>query len=374
MNRPASFNFAEHQRRARRQTMLLVAAFLAITLVIAAAIGVLAGVMLAAGDQAGATQQQTTAPGPESMSPASLLQAMDYEVAVIAGLLVLGVILLAAGIRSLMLGSDGANVAKSLGGKEVTRDSTNPSHRRYFNVVEEIAIAANQPMPRVFVIKHEQGINAFAAGLRPETAAIGMTHGALASLDRDELTGVVAHEFAHISNGDMRLNLRLMAMIFGLVALYVAGRMAMRATLLRGNRDQRAAMAGMAIGLALIVLGGLGMFAGRLLQAGVSRRREYLADATGAQFTRNPEALARALKKIGALQRGERLGNPHGEEVRHMLFADGLSLNAAGLTATHPPLVRRIQALDPAFDPETDPVWSMSQRDMMKQARAGLPR
>lgn len=370
MNRPASFNFAEHQQRARRQTALLVAAFLAITVLIAAAIGVLAGVMLAAEAGTSASQPQGAAVEPASAS--AMLQAMDYQVALIAGLAVFGVILLAAGIRSMMLGADGANVARSLGGKEITRDSSNPGHRRYFNVVEEMAIAANLPMPRVFVIKHEQGINAFAAGLRPETAAIGMTHGALASLDRDELTGVVAHEFAHIANGDMRLNLRMMAMIFGLVALYVAGRMAMRATMLRGNRDQREAMAGMAIGLALIVLGGLGMFAGRLLQAGISRRREYLADATGAQFTRNPEALARALKKIGALQRGERLGNPHGEEVRHMLFADGLSLNAAGLTATHPPLVRRIRALDPAFDPETDPVWRMSRRDMMKQVRAGL--
>lgn len=366
MSRPASFNFAEHQRQARRQTALLVALFLLITLLIAAAVGGLAGVMLAGGPEAAVAGEQQPRPS------GNLLEQMDWQVAATAGGLVLGVILLAAGIRGLMLGSDGANVARSLGGKEVTRDSTNPSHRRYFNVVEEMAIAASLPMPKVFVIKHEQGINAFAAGLRPETAAIGMTHGALATLDRDELTGVVAHEFAHIANGDMRLNLRLMAMIFGLVALYVAGRMAMRATMLRGNRDQREAMAGMAIGLALIVLGGLGILAGRLLQAGISRRREYLADATGAQFTRNPEALARALKKIGALQRREELGNPHGEEVRHMLFADGVSLNAAGLTATHPPLVRRIQALDPAFDPETDPVWRMSQRDMMQQVRAGL--
>ena len=372
MTDSAFFNFAEAQARARRHTIVLVALFVALATAIAAAVGALAGLLLG-----GAGEH--TAPGPRGEtqvqpSGEALLTQFDAGTALMAGLAVLGVILITAAVRGLMLGGDGANVARSMGGTEITRDSTNATHRRLYNVVEEMAIASSLPIPKVFVIKHEQGINAFAAGNSPDNAAIGMTHGALASLNRQELKGVVAHEFAHIANGDMRLNLRLMAMIFGLVALTVAGRMAMRSVLITagGRRDQRAVMVAMAVGIALLILGALGVVAGRMLQAAVSRRREYLADATAVEFTRNPEGLASALKKIGALQQAERMNNAHGEEVRHMLFAEAVARRSPGLLATHPALVDRIRALEPQFNPETDQVWRMPQKEMIRESRAEL--
>ncbi|SEP03952.1 M48 family metallopeptidase [Aquisalimonas asiatica] len=364
------FNFAEAQASARRRTMVLVALFLLLTLLIAVAVGALGGLLLGGAEEEWAQQQQ--AAGPEA-GDRSLLERFDPAAAMAVGLGVMGIILITAAVRGALLGGDGARVAQSMGGTEVTRDTTNPAKRQLYNVVEEMAIAANLPMPRVFVIKHEQGINAFAAGNSPETAAIGMTHGALATLNRQELKGVVAHEFAHIANGDMRLNLRVMAMIFGLVALSVAGRMAMRSVFIGGGRrDQRVVMAAMAIGAALLVLGALGVLAGRMLQAAISRRREYLADATAVEFTREPEGLANALKKIGALQEAEHLNNAHGEEVRHMLFAEAVSRRSPGLMATHPPLVERIRALDPAFNPDDDPVWRKPQKEMMRERRREL--
>lgn len=346
------FNFAEHQQRARRHTLVLAAAFVLITAAIAAITGLVVGTLLGG-------------EGPD--------RGLDINAALAVALMVLAIILLTAVVRGAMLGGDGARVAQSLGGTEVTRDSRNPAQRRLYNVVEEIAIAAGLPVPRVFVIKHEAGINAFAAGNSPETAAIGITHGALSSLNRRELTAVIAHEFAHIANGDMRLNVRLMAMIFGLVALSVAGRMLMQSMMFRGRRrDQRAVLVAMVISVTLMVLGALGILAGRVLQAAISRRRESLADATAVEFTREPLALANALKKIGALQKREQLNNAHGEEVRHMLFAEAVSRFSPGLLATHPPLVERIRAIQPDFDPETDPVWRQPQKEMIRDSRKEL--
>ncbi len=251
------FNFAEHQQQARRHTLVLAAAFVLITAAIAAITGLVVGAILGGG-------------GPDG--------GLDLNAALMVALVVLAVILLTAVVRGMMLGGDGARVARSLGGTEVTRDSRNRAQRRLHNVVEEIAIAAGLPVPRVFVIKHEPGINAFAAGNSPETAAIGITHGALSSLNRRELTAVIAHEFAHIANGDMRLNIRLMAMIFGLVALSVAGRMLMQGMMFRGRRrDQRAVLVAMAVSVTLMVLGALGSgpgaAGGHLPPAGVPRRR-----------------------------------------------------------------------------------------------------
>ncbi|WP_290652671.1 M48 family metallopeptidase [Aquisalimonas sp.] len=366
------FNFAEAQAQARRRTAVLVGLFLLLTLAIAAVTGAIGGLLFggAEGQMARMDQQrEATAPAADS-----LLEQFDPAAAMAVGVGVMGIILITAAVRGLMLGGDGAKVAKSMHGTEVTRDTQNPAKRQLYNVVEEMAIAASLPVPRVFVIKHEQGINAFAAGNSPETAAIGITHGALSALNRRELKGVVAHEFAHIANGDMRLNLRLMTMIFGLVALSVAGRMAMRSVFLTGGgrRDQRVVMAAMAIGVVLLILGALGVLAGRMLQAAISRRREYLADATAVQFTREPEGLANALKKIGALQQAERLNNAHGEEVRHMLFAEAVAKRAPGLLATHPPLVERIRALEPGFNPKEDPIWRKPQKEMIRESRQEL--
>lgn len=360
--RPArSFNFREQQQRSRNATILLVIAFMVMITLIGGAVGAIAAMVLAA----------------EAQGAEFIGSAFDPLVflAVAGGVIV--VIALVALFRIATLGGDGAKVAKALGGTEITEDSTNPYHRRYFNVVEEMTIAAGLPRPRIFVIKHENGINAFAAGSRPDKAAIGMTHGALARLNREEIAGVVAHEMAHIANADTRLNTRLMGMVFGLVALYTTGRVVLRSmTLSRhrggggGNRNSGGLPVMIAIAIALLVLGAIGVFGGRVLQAMVSRRREYLADATAVQFTRNPSGIANALKKIGATPIGARVANGHAEEARHMFFASLNTPMFGGLLATHPPLIARIRALEPDFDPERDRIWNADEKAIMRDARA----
>ncbi|MCA8933926.1 MAG: M48 family metalloprotease, partial [Rhodospirillaceae bacterium] len=239
--------------------------------------------------------------------------------------------------------------------------------KRYFNIVEEMAIASAMPRPAAFVMRGEDGINAFAAGSDPERAAVAVTRGALTRLSREELTGVVAHEFSHIANRDSRLNMRLMGMVFGLMALWVAGRTMLQAFRFTGRRSGgrsrgnggKAIAIVMIVAVTLAVFGFLGMMAGRLLQSAVSRRREYLADATAVQLTRDPVGLSAALKRIGSESHGSRVVNAHAVEARHMYFANasGSISSFGGVLATHPPLIRRITALDPQFDPATDPIW-----------------
>lgn len=350
-----AFDFRAAQESARRATTLLVLGFTAMVLAIAAAIGVLGAAAL--------ESEAVAARGLAAVDPATVL---GIAAAAVAGILAVAL------IRGAMLGRDGAKVALTLGGVEVTEDTANPYQRRYLNVVHEMAIAAGMPPPRAFVIKNEKGINAFAAGGDPTRAAVGVTHGALAKLNREELSGVIAHEIAHIAHRDTLLNTRLMAMVFGLVVLFWMGRALMRTFIfMPRRRDNRTMLPVMALAVALIVLGALGVLGGRILQSAVSRRREALADAGGVQFTRNPRGLANALKKIGASADGSRIGNAHAEEARHMFFAEAAG-GLAGLFATHPPLVARIRALDPAFDPESDPIWRMDDKAILREARAEL--
>src|SRR5205085_2001576 len=209
------------------------------------------------------------------------------------------------------------------------------------NVVEEMAIASGVPVPQVYVMDGEPGINAFAAGHSASDAAISVTHGAMTMLTRDELQGVIAHEFSHLLNGDMKLNLRLMGLIFGILCLTVIGRILIRT---RGRKNPLPLL-----GLALIIVGWVGVLFGRLIQAAVSRQREFLADASAVQFTRNPSGLAGALKKIGGIAEGSALQSHRAEEASHFFFANGLKSGFFGF-ATHPPLIERIRALDPSFD------------------------
>lgn len=352
----SSFDFQAHQRQARRTSAMLVLAFVVMAAAISLAIGVAAALVLS-------PEAPDAAPG-----------ALRLDAGTVAGAagVVLAVILGTALVRVASFGGDGAKVARALGAEEVTADSRNPYQQRYLNVVEEMAIAAGLPRPRTFVIKHEQGINAFAAGDDPTRAAIGVTHGALAKLDREELAGVLAHEMAHVANRDTRLNVRLMGMVFGLVALYVVGRGVMRSFMfMPRRRGGRTAAPAFALGLALVVLGFLGLIGGRILQSAVSRRRESLADASGVEFTRNPAGLARALKKIGATAAGSRVNNAHAEEARHMFFANAMA-TFGGLFATHPPLVERIRALEPHFDPATDPIWAKDDKALVRETRRAL--
>ena len=205
-----------------------------------------------------------------------------------------------------------------------------------------MAIASGVPVPKIYVLDDEKGINAFAAGHAPSDAAIGVTRGCMTLLNRDELQGVIGHEFSHILNGDMRLNLRLMGVIFGILCLAVIGRVLIYS---RGGRDRNPLML---LGLALIVIGAIGVFFGRLIQAALSRQREFLADASSVQFTRNPAGLSGALQKIGGA--GSQVESAHAGEASHMFFGNGLGKPFLGALATHPPLDERIRAIDPGWD------------------------
>jgi len=261
---------------------------------------------------------------------------------------------LASLFRTASLRGGGGKVAIELGGVLVPQGSTDPQLRRLRNVVEEIAIASGVPVPEIYVLPQEQGINAFAAGWSPTDAAVAVTQGSLDRLNRDELQGVIAHEFSHVLNGDMRLNIRLIGLLFGILFLTVMGRTLLQVGFFSGGgRSRDGEKSGgnplPLIGLAMVFAGLIGVFAGRIIQASVSRQREYLADASAVQFTRQTSGLAGALKKIAGLPVGSKIRNPREEEVGHMLFGSGRGLS--GLFATHPPLADRIKVLEPSFDP-----------------------
>jgi Zn-dependent protease with chaperone function len=276
------------------------------------------------------------------------LSALDYardnpQQVALCTLLVMGVLGLASLYKSMELRGGGGVVARSLGGVPVTGDTTDLKRKRLLNIVEEMAIASGVPMPEVYVLEQEPGINAFAAGHTPANAAVTVTQGALDRLSRDELQGVIGHEFSHVLNGDMRLNVQLMGWIFGLFVIGLIGRMILQVS----PRNRRNSGGLVALGFAVMVLGYIGLMAGRILQAAVARQRERLADASGVQFTRNPQGLKGALVKIAALPAGSTLVAADAEQAAHMFFADGLSR----VFATHPPILERIRELDPHFDP-----------------------
>ena len=248
--------------------------------------------------------------------------------------------------RIMSLSDGGKSVAESVGAVPVPPDTTDPKRREVRNVSEEVAIADGVPVPDIYVMADEPGINAFAAGYSASDAAVCVTQGCLDHLSRDELQGVIAHEFSHVLNGDMRLNIRLMGLLFGILVLAIVGR---RVIWFGGGRSSRRDGGGQVwmIGLALIVVGYIGYFFGRLIQAAVARSRESLADASAVQFTRQTDGIAGALKKIAILSEGSRLQAANKQEVAHMLFGEAGSYSA--LFATHPPLLQRIQALEPGF-------------------------
>jgi len=268
-------------------------------------------------------------------------------------LLVAALTLLAIAAGSLfkmaLLRDGGEVVARQLGGEPISPDTEDPAERRLLNVVEEMAIAAGTPVPTVYLLEREPGINAFAAGRSSDDAVIGVTDGCLRLLDRDQLQGVIAHEFSHVLNGDMRLNLRLIGWLYGILVLSLIGR-----TLLHGGRlpgtERRRIGGSFLFGAALVALGWLGVFFGRLIQSAVSRQREYLADASAVQFTRNPDGVAGALRKIGGLSRGSRLRTSGAQEAAHLFFGDAVKSGFFGWLSTHPPLDERIRRIDPSFD------------------------
>lgn len=249
--------------------------------------------------------------------------------------------------RHMLLRKGGGAVAVSLGGTLVPADTQAPDLRRLRSVVEEMAIAAGTSIPQIFVLEDEPRINAFAAGFGGADAAIAVTRGALERLNRVELQGVVAHELGHILNGDIRLNLRLVGMLFGIVMFGMVGRHLM--TVRARRSDGRAVVGVVLLGMILWVIGSIGQLCARLIKAGISRQREFLADASALQYTRNPDGLVGAFLKIAGVPGQGRLLAPESEEISHMLFEDGVGFS--GWLATHPSLFARIHALRPGFRP-----------------------
>ncbi|HEX5012238.1 MAG TPA: M48 family metallopeptidase, partial [Planctomycetota bacterium] len=273
---------------------------------------------------------------------------------VATGLAVLAVVVGGSLYKSAQLRRGGRALAEQLGGVHLHGGNADEDGRRLLNVVEEMALASGLPVPDVYVLPDEQGVNAFAAGFTTGDAVLGITAGAVRLLDREQLQGVVAHEFSHILNGDMSLNLRLIGWVHGLLVIGLLGQIILRSLrYARGGGKKGGGLALIvAIGLALLVLGFVGMFFANLIKAAVSRQREYLADAAAVQFTRNPGGLAGALKRIGSLAGGGQLRAPAAALVSHMLLAE----SRGDWFASHPPLEERIRRLEPGWDGRYPPL------------------
>ncbi len=327
-------NFFEHQHQSRKLSRWLVVLFVSAVIAVVAAVDF---VLFTAFASLGPDSYGIVVPNAEWLSAHSGL-------VVVTTLIVAGIIGVASLYKSVLLRGGGGAVARSLGGVRIASDTRDPLQRRLLNVVEEMSIASGVPMPEVYLLEQEAGINAFAAGQNPANAAIGVTRGAMTKLTRAELQGVIAHEFSHILNGDMRLNVRLMGMLFGLLVIAIIARTVMRYA--HRGRRRSGVPAAIAVAAVVFVIGYIGLFFGRLIQAAVSRSRESLADASAVQFTRDPSGLRGALVKIGAAGEGSHLANAEVEEVAHMLFAPGIKR----LFATHPALETRLKAIDPRFD------------------------
>jgi len=322
-------DFFEHQEQARRRSGLLV------TLFALAVICLVLGLNAAVGIALTQTGGRYT-PG-------------------VAALVTAGTLLVIGGgtwARLVSLRGGGSVVAAGLGGHRVLADGASPQERQLLNVIGEIAIASGSPVPGVYVLRDEPGINAFAAGWSGSDAVIGVTQGCLEKLTRDELQGVIAHEFSHILQGDARLNIRLMGVIYGIVLLGIFGRILVHSLRFSGrssNRKGNAVAVALAAGVTLMVLGYAGTFFGDLIKAAVSRQREFLADASAVQYTRNPSGIAGALMKIGGLREGSGVGHVGAVEASHMFFGAATAMRLRGLFATHPPLEERVLRLVPEY-------------------------
>lgn len=348
-------NFFQHQEQARRTSTRLVWLFAASVIAIVIAVNAVVGMLyLATVNSAGPGVAHITAGG-------LMIDGSSVPAALIAGVTAIVLLLIGGGTayQTIALRAGGEAVAKMVGGRAVDPSTRDLLERRLLNVVEEMALASGLSMPRVYVLDEQPAINAFAAGHSPNEAVVAVTRGTLTRLSRDELQGVIGHEFSHILNGDMRLNLRLVGVLHGLLVLALAGRVLMQigGRSRGGSRDSGAAIAAMfGLGIALWLLGYLGVFCGRMIKASVSRQREYLADASAVQFTRNPDGIGGALRKIGGSVEaigadnaeagaGSAVHHAQAETLSHMFMAPALRSFASGLLATHPPLGERIKRI-----------------------------
>lgn len=290
----------------------------------------------------------------------TMLVAVPASVYAWGALGTIAVIFTASLVQMIKLAQGGSAVAEMVGARAVNPDTRDPLEKRLLNVVEEMAIAAGTRVPKAYVMDGEAGINAFAAGYNVSNAIVAVTRGTLETLSRDELQGVIGHEFSHILNGDMWLNIKMIGVLSGIVFIGGVGGFLMRSV--RSGRDNKGAGALFAVGLALFVIGYVGMVCARIIKAAVSRQREFLADASSVQFTRNPEGIAGALDQIGASGRGALVTNRYAEDMSHMFFGQGITTWMSGLFATHPPIEQRIARVRPGFQ---------SSRYRRRRAQAG---
>ncbi len=277
-----------------------------------------------------------------------LIQSYDNNIAIAISIGVSLLILLGSIYKVISLSKGGSAIAEMLGGTLISLSTKKIEERTLLNIVEEMSIAAGMPIPKVYLL-NDDSINAFAAGQSHSHSVIGVTHGALKQLSRDELQGVIAHEFSHILNGDMRLNLRLIGVLHGILLIGIVGEYLLHSMRYsRGKKDNGGGL--IAIGVGLLVIGYAGTFFGKWIKASVSRQREFLADASAVQFTRNKDTISGALKKIGGLDEGSTLNSASATEYSHAYFANGVSSLLNSMFATHPPLSERIKQVDPSWD------------------------
>ncbi|MHC4402120.1 MAG: M48 family metallopeptidase, partial [Planctomycetota bacterium] len=353
-------NFFEQQDQARRRTGRLV--FYFILAVVAIIVALYFVVLLALA--------LTTKP-PQPGEPNPYVESPWHpDLLGMVALATIVVVVLSSLYKTSQLSAGGETVALLLGGRLINQQTAKFEERRLLNVVEEMAVASGVPVPPIYVMDNEPSINAFAAGFAPGDAVIGVSRGCLDYLNRDEMQGVMAHEFSHILNGDMRMNLRLVGVLFGILVMAILGWYLLRGAAYSGRSRSKEGGGGAAailiIGIGLMVLGGIGLFFGKLIKSALSRQREYLADASAVQFTRNPDGIGGALKKIGGRPETSKIEDAHAEEVSHMFFGSAFGSFSSRLFATHPPLVERIQRIDPQFDGEFPTVKKLSK----KQAKA----
>ena len=350
-------NFFEAEALARRTTRLLVILYLFAVAAVAAAVCLGLGTAYAIGMMYGGVPAGINVVIDSRHLGSAFLEILRHGVpytvyawgAGVTLLLILGATL----YKVWRLSGGGVTVAELVGARMVESGSATPEERRLLNVVEEMAIASGVSVPPVFVMDREAGINAFAAGYSPNEAVITVTQGALQTLSRDELQGVIGHEFSHILNGDMRLNVRLMGVLFGIVCIAQFGEFLIRSTarsMVRVSRENRGAGIMLVFaGIALTLIGFLGLEFARLIKAAISRQREFLADASSVQFTRNPDGIAGALDTIASSQRTTLVHDVHAEELSHMFFAQAVSNWMGAMFNTHPPIEERIRRVRPGF-------------------------
>lgn len=330
-------DFFEHQAHARRLSRRLAAMFLLAVVAVVLAVNLLFAAIWSF---------EAT---PKTSQPSAVPAKVFYWATGIS----LGIIAVGSLWQIMQLSQGGTAVAQMFGARWVRRDTRDPAETRLLNVIDEMAIASGIVAPRAYVLDDENGINAFAAGYSPNQAVIAVTRGALKYLNRDELQGIIGHEFSHVLNGDMRLNIHMMGLLHGILVISLIGRVLMR---VRGKNSGQVIL----VGLAIFIIGYVGVFFGNLIKSAIARQREFLADASAVQFTRNPDGIGSALTRIGLHSQGASINSVHAEELSHMFFGEALASEWYDWFATHPPLEDRVKRLYGGRVPSHLPLNSMA--------------